>query len=1189
MATTPYRDTYDGQQYQVNVDTATPSLNLREDILNTEQASLTGTNSRLRSILYMWGQAVEQLYGYAGGNPFDNKGLATASDDDKAALGTLGSTFESTTTGQRMVLSDGGLANEPPNQQDCEAEIPVTQLANLWQTISDNIQYDDNGTTNMDFTYAMSNTPLNQTRNYGEFAGNLWSMQIYDKAAGSESGAVQDNTLRLVVSTEVANLLAPFPYAVSSGDGDNYPYGTNEFHENAPPKLTDLPDLLTTNPFYVNNTNINNEKYSLAYSFGRLWQVMQTDGLLLFSVQATDANSEELFISGTPPDEVEGLRYYTRTANGEIIKNYYFVNDVAEGPQEFVDPEETAALFCPPICRTVNRLDLEALLLVFGGNVQGNVLTLDLNDGNVIDNGIFYSGDKPSGNNNPISNVNATASQTGFSLTYAVKKADSSDLGDTIFKGSSKALTLGSISQNLVGTQLSTLHNFTAVRGVEVGTLVSVIEESAFKPDPSNLVSNLLTEITFRSHTDSALIEIDHSAFENCSLAVNQLHLPSSLVTIGSNAFLNCHSLPSYVFTDCTALEVIGPRAFAFNSGAAGRIYIPERVDLIGTAAFAYNSNIQQIQLQDAALLEDIDNSAFLRCGGATNTLIIPQSVLRIDNQAFGECFSLQSLNLAGASRLTHIGEFAFANCSLARGELTIPQSVLTIEINAFDTCRSLASINLAGAAQLTGMGVNSFRACNQVSGNLIFPSRLRAIGPQAFQGFTNVQSIGLANADALTAIDRLAFYQCSRATGELTIPQSVLTMDLAAFYQCVSLQSINLAGATQLTGIGVQAFRDCGRATGELTIPQSVLTMDLAAFYQCGSLQSINLADASQLTGIGSYAFYACTRAAGELTIPQSVLTIGESAFRECTSLASINLAGATQLTAFDPTAFTNCNQISGNLVFPPKLKEIDDNVFRDFTNVQSIGLDSAGDLTRIGASAFSGCVAAAGAIKIPANVHTIATQAFDQCLGIEHINLVDAQSLTGIGGYAFENCAIATGQLYIPAGVEKIDDRAFALCKEIVSLNLNDAVSLATIGGQAFQEATKLTGAITLPASLRAINYQAFKENNQITKLDFSGASNLQIIDAGAFDGCHGCEGTLVFPGSIVTIGIEAFAGLANVDAVTFLPHRSGVAQTLTFQTGLQNQFAGMALTDNSGIALTELTELTRDGSNSIVFSKP
>ena len=156
-----FTDNYNGTEYSF---TSTFVGNLREEPLNGDQQAATGTNSRLRALLFMWGEAVKELYGY-GSNPLAGNPLNNLSTEARNVLGTLNGVFNfppAASVPRRIILSDADLVPEPAADPTfvCPEPGPVPiDIPNVWDLISQNVAYTENGIdTQMDFAFGVNNT-----------------------------------------------------------------------------------------------------------------------------------------------------------------------------------------------------------------------------------------------------------------------------------------------------------------------------------------------------------------------------------------------------------------------------------------------------------------------------------------------------------------------------------------------------------------------------------------------------------------------------------------------------------------------------------------------------------------------------------------------------------------------------------------------------------------------------------------------------------------------------------------------------------------------------------------------------------------------------------------------------------------------------------------------------------------------
>jgi hypothetical protein len=142
---------------------------------------------------------------------------------------------------------------------------------------------------------------------------------------------------------------------------------------------------------------------------------------------------------------------------------------------------------------------------------------------------------------------------------------------------------------------------------------------------------------------------ISDQAFANCS-KLTSIAIPSSIISIGTDAFADCYLLRSVHITDLAAWCSI-----SFSNYRSNPLYY--------TAELYLNDN----------LLDEFT---------------IPDSVTNIGNYAFYNC-KIGRITIPDS--VTSIGDYAFAQGSMRR--ITIPTSVINIGQHAFQNCLSLISI----------------------------------------------------------------------------------------------------------------------------------------------------------------------------------------------------------------------------------------------------------------------------------------------------------------------------------------------------------------------------------------------------------------------------------------------------------------------------------------------------------------
>ena len=164
-----------------------------------------------------------------------------------------------------------------------------------------------------------------------------------------------------------------------------------------------------------------------------------------------------------------------------------------------------------------------------------------------------------------------------------------------------------------------------------------------------------------------------HRVYANC---IRRAELGSN-VSIGSNAFYNCHSLTN--------------------------ITIPDGVTSIGSNALNYCYSLISITIPDG--VTSIAGSAFNNCHSLVS-ITTPDGVTSIGSSAFYNCYGLASITIPDG--VTSIWSNAFYNC-YCLVSITIPDDVTNIDVNAFYNCYGMAEYHFLGITPPTLANTNAF------------------------------------------------------------------------------------------------------------------------------------------------------------------------------------------------------------------------------------------------------------------------------------------------------------------------------------------------------------------------------------------------------------------------------------------------------------------------------------------------
>ncbi len=161
--------------------------------------------------------------------------------------------------------------------------------------------------------------------------------------------------------------------------------------------------------------------------------------------------------------------------------------------------------------------------------------------------------------------------------------------------------------------------------------------------------------------------------------------IPEGVVSIAANAFAHCRALTTITLP--STLTTIGDNAFYICTSLTGTITIPASVTSIGSSTFQAMHSLEGFNVEDGNTVyssPDGSNAILSKNGktlyyGCKNT-VIPTTVTTIQSSAFHGCSSLTEITIP--SSVTSIRDFAFYGTGLT--SINIPSSVVSIYRQAF-------------------------------------------------------------------------------------------------------------------------------------------------------------------------------------------------------------------------------------------------------------------------------------------------------------------------------------------------------------------------------------------------------------------------------------------------------------------------------------------------------------------------
>jgi hypothetical protein len=187
--------------------------------------------------------------------------------------------------------------------------------------------------------------------------------------------------------------------------------------------------------------------------------------------------------------------------------------------------------------------------------------------------------------------------------------------------------------------------------------------------------------------------------YNNSTLILDSIVLPSGLTSIRSNAFRNCTGIKSVV--------------------------IGNALTSIETSAFEGCTGLTEIALGSA--VTNIMGSAFRNCIELKN-IVIGNSVTSLGNNAFFGCSGLKRITIGNG--IASIGPGTFIHCTQLN-EVVIPNSVTLINNNAFYGCSGITKLTLG--ASLTTLGVAAFGNSNNIKTIICLANNPPVLGAGSF------------------------------------------------------------------------------------------------------------------------------------------------------------------------------------------------------------------------------------------------------------------------------------------------------------------------------------------------------------------------------------------------------------------------------------------------------------------------
>jgi hypothetical protein len=317
--------------------------------------------------------------------------------------------------------------------------------------------------------------------------------------------------------------------------------------------------------------------------------------------------------------------------------------------------------------------------------------------------------------------------------------------------------------------------------------------------------------------------KINDQSFYFCSAFKGPIIVPSNVVSIGANAFMNCTNVLVIDIQDATALRTIGDSAFESCTNANGNL--------------AFSSAIYS----DQPSVERIGNRAFFGCANLTGHLYFPSGLKSLGVSAFDGCSNLNgTIVFPSNPDFTAIPESAFAGCALLTGISTNTgngTSLVYANLPAYGANANKPIPNgLILPASITQIGANAFRTCKFAGALNLQQSAIASIGNSAFRDCSAFTSLVLPSTSTYTTVAFECFMGCT-GIASLMLPNNIVQISESAFDGCIKIA--NVPKFDNVNFIGNGAFRACSAMAGALVLGANLNVLGNRAFEDCVLLSS--------------------------------------------------------------------------------------------------------------------------------------------------------------------------------------------------------------------------------------------------------------------------------------------------------------------------------------------------------------
>lgn len=501
---------------------------------------------------------------------------------------------------------------------------------------------------------------------------------------------------------------------------------------------------------------------------------------------------------------------------------------------------------------------------------------------------------------------------------------------------SSRASTITTLTVEDVVLEYGVFEN---LQNLEILTIHELSENITISKLFSDKIPESLKKIELTNETI-----IHEGYFLDCK-HLEEIILPSTLISIRNSGFKNCETIKSIVipesvtdiqtdlsgclFEGCDALEYV-TIPFLGSSYTFEKYFDVNLAKQIKELTILGNSEIDSLNLYNFTNLEK---------------LVISSNITKISMGAINLNDNIKSLTVpfVGYS-ISEPNKFLVMldNDNISLNELVILGGESIIDYT-FDDC-NIENIILPNT--LKTIGEYAFYYCKNLK-KLTIPNSVSEISNYAFVSKTLTEVIFEENS-CLTSIPSNAFYNNYNLT-KINIPNSVTEIDDSAFCGCSSLETIIINKDSKLEKINYGAFLGCSSLM-QFTLPSNVTHIGNYAFRNCNSLVEIYNLSSIDLTKTNNYYLDYYSLIIHQSLDEQSIITstdqysyavLDENYYLFKLNSVNENVVLPNDINGNDYILTTNLflnNDIMTNITIPKNVTKIQENTFNDKSNLLNV-----------------------------------------------------------------------------------------------------------------------------------------------------------------------------------------------------------------------------------------------------------